>query len=117
MTKQPRKQRKKLYEAPLHERQDFVSATLSETLRERYGKRRVNVRTGDEVEVMRGDHAGESGAVEEVDLDSGRIVVEGVAIEKGDGSTVQQPIRPSNVRITSLDTSDPRREEKLEANE
>ncbi|MBS1263136.1 MAG: 50S ribosomal protein L24 [Methanonatronarchaeales archaeon] len=114
MSRQPRKQRKNLYEAPLHERQDLVSATLSGKLRDRYGMRRVNVRSGDEVEVMRGDHEGESGRVEEVDLESGLIVVRGVTTEKGDGSTVEHPLHPSNVRVTRLDTSDPRREAKLE---
>lgn len=104
-----------MYEASLHERQDQVSATLSGKLRERYGRRRANVRTGDEVEVMRGDHSGESGAVEAVDLNDGRLVIEGVTVETSDGSSVRALIRPSNARITSLDTSDPRRMEKLES--
>lgn len=115
MSKKPSKQRKRRSEAPLHVRQDAVSAPLSWKLRDRYGKRRVNVRSGDEVEVMRGDHAGETGTVEAVDLDSMTIVVEDVTVERGDGSSESYPLQPSNVKITDLDTSDPRREEKLEA--
>lgn len=113
-SKQPRKQRKRLYEAPLHERQDLVAAPLSKKLRDQYGKRRINVRKGDKVEVTRGDHAGTEGSVDNVDLDSGRIIVDGVAIEKTDGSQETYPVHPSNVRITSLDTSDPERTKKLE---
>ena len=44
----------------------------------------------------------------------GAIIVDGVAIEKTDGSQETYPVHPSNVRITSLDTSDPERTKKLE---
>lgn len=113
-SKQPRKQRKDIYDAPLHRRQDRVAAPLSPDLRERHDTRRVNVRTGDEVEVTRGDHAGESGTVDGVDLDRGKIIVDGVTTEKSDGSQESYPLHPSNVKITSLDTSDPERQKKLE---
>lgn len=113
-SKQPRKQRKDLYDAPLHKRQDRVAATLSTDLREDHGTRRVNVRAGDKVEVMRGDHAGETGTVDGVDLERGKIIVDGVVTEKSDGSQESYPLHPSNVKITSLDTSDPERQKKLE---
>ncbi|MFB6361673.1 MAG: 50S ribosomal protein L24, partial [Halobacteriales archaeon] len=57
MTRQPRKQRKRMAEAPLHERHRQVRATLDEDLREEYDQRNVRVNAGDTVEVMRGDAA------------------------------------------------------------
>jgi len=38
-SKQPKKQRKFLYNAPLHLRQKIMSATLSNELRQKYGFR------------------------------------------------------------------------------
>ncbi|HSQ01903.1 MAG TPA: 50S ribosomal protein L24, partial [Methanobacterium sp.] len=55
MSTQPRKQRKFIYKAPLHIRHKLMSVTLSEELREQYGRRSLPVKTGDTVKVMRGD--------------------------------------------------------------
>ena len=49
MTRQPSKQRKQTQNAPLHERQKQVRATLSGDLREEYGQRSVRVNVGDTV--------------------------------------------------------------------
>ena len=65
VTTQPRKQRKERYTAPLHKRQKYVHAPLSKALREELKKRNAQLRKGDTVKVMRGDHAGTEGAVEE----------------------------------------------------
>lgn len=115
MSENPDKQRKNRFEAPFHERQDHVSSKLSKKLKNKYGKRRINLRTGDEVEVMRGDHKGTTGEVEEIDLTSAQVTVSNVEVEKSDGSNVRFPLRPSNLKIISLDTSDPERMKKLEA--
>ena len=113
MTRQPRKQRKRAGEAPLHERHRHVRATLSDDLREEYGTRNVRVNAGDTVEVLRGDHAGESGEVLSVDLKSAAVRVEGVTTEAADGEEVPRPLDASNLRVTALDTSDGRREARL----
>ena len=117
MTRQPRKQRKRLAEAPLHERHRQVRATLDDDLRERYDRRNARVNAGDEVEVMRGDGAGESGEVLWVDLKAGTVGVEGVTLEKADGEEVARPLDTSNLRITDLDLSDDRRRARLEGEE
>lgn len=114
MTRQPRKQRKRMAEAPLHERHRQVRATLDEDLREEYDQRNVRVNAGDTVEVMRGDAAGESGEVVDVDLKAGTVSVEDVTIEKADGEEVPRPIDASNLRVTDLDLSDDRRQDRLE---
>ncbi len=105
----PRKQRKMLYNAPLHKRQKLVSAHLSKELREKYGKRSVTVRKGDEVKIVRGQYKGKTGKVIEVNLKKLKIYVEGVTRKKSTGEEVRVPIHPSNVIITKLNLEDKKR--------
>ncbi len=114
MSRQPRKQRTRTRDAPLHERHDQVRATLSDSLREEYGQRNVRVNAGDTVEVLRGDFAGEEGEVVEVDLKKGVVYVEEVTVPKADGEEVPRPLDASNLRVTDLDLGDDRREARLE---
>ncbi|MHC1610769.1 MAG: 50S ribosomal protein L24 [Candidatus Methanospirareceae archaeon] len=109
-SKQPRKQRKARYKAPLHIRHKFMSAPLSEELRGKYGKRSFPVRRGDTVRVMRGDDRGKVGKVMSVDLKRERITVEGVVLARSDLSEVPRPVHPSNVMITKLELKDKLRE-------
>ena len=113
-TKQPRKQRKFLYNAPLHLRQKLVAAPLSRELREKYGVRNLPVREGDKVKVMRGDFKGKEGKVLEVDLKRYRIHVEGVTMTKTDGTEVFYPLHPSNVIIMELNLDDEERKKIIE---
>lgn len=113
MTRQPRKQRKQRYDASLHERHKHLRAPLTEELRDEYETRNTRVNTGDTVEVLRGDHAGFEDDVVEVDLRDGSLKIEGVTVEKSDGEEVLRPVDASNVRITALDLSDTRRENRL----
>ncbi|RLM56972.1 50S ribosomal protein L24 [Halobellus sp. Atlit-31R] len=115
MTKQPRKQRTRTQNAPLHERQNQVRATLSDDLREEYGQRNVRVNAGDTVEVLRGDYAGTEAEVVEVDLRDATVHVEDVTVEKADGEEVPRPLDASNLRVTELDLEDERREARLQA--
>ena len=114
ISKHPRKQRKKLFNAPIHIRRKMMAATLSEELREQYGRRSLPVRKGDVVKIMRGNYKGYVGKVVEVDYKKMRIAVEGVTIKKVDGKSVQRWIHPSNVMITKLELSDERRKKILE---
>jgi len=113
-SRQPRKQRRALYNAPLHARQKLMSAPLSPELREKYGVRSLPVRKGDKVKIMRGDFKGHVGSVVKVDLSRLRIYVEGVTIKRSDGTPVFRPIHPSNVMIVELDLSDERRKRIIE---
>jgi len=117
MSKQPRKQRTAVANAPLHERHRQVHATLSAELRDEHDTRRTRINAGDTVEVLRGDFAGEEGEVLRVDLKEGVVHVEGVTVEKADGEEVPRPLDPSNVRITALDLSDEVRETRLESDD
>ncbi len=118
MSKQPRKQRARTERASLHERHDQVHATLASDLREEYDTRRVRVNAGDTVEVMRGDHAGETGEVVRVDLKNAVVHVEDVTIETADGEEVPRPLDASNLRVTDLELDrDPEREARIQGTE
>jgi large subunit ribosomal protein L24 len=105
-SKQPRKQRLALLQAPLHVRQKLMTAPLSEELREKYGVKRLPVRKGDKVRIVRGDFKGHEGAVVKVDLRRLRIYVDGVTVKRQDGTPRFVPIHPSKVVIVALDLKD-----------
>jgi len=114
VAKQPRKVRRKLYNLPLHLRRKLLTAPLSDELREKYGIKRIPVRKGDTVLILRGDYAGREEKVIRVDLKKARIYVKGVTRRKVDGTEVHVPIHPSKVVITKLDLSDPLRKAVIE---
>ena len=108
-SRQPRKQRKAYFQAPLHRRQKLMTAPLSRELREKYGVKNLPVRKGDKVRVVRGDFKGKEGEVVRVDLREYRIYVDGVTIEKADKTPVFRPLHPSKVEIIELKLDDWRR--------
>lgn len=114
ISSQPRKQRKRYFNAPIHIRRKMMAATLSEELREQYGRRSLPVRKGDIVKIMRGKYKNYVGKVVEVDYKRMRIAVENVTVKKVSGKSVQLWIHPSKVMITKLELSDERRRAILE---
>ncbi len=108
-SKQPRKQVKFRANAPNHIKRTFMGSTLDKALREKYGRRNIEVRKGDEVKIMRGQFKGKQGKVGEVDIKNTRIQVEGVQRAKAGGEKLITWFHPSNVKIIILDTSDARR--------
>ena len=109
MSKQPRKQRKALYNAPAHARGKHLSATLSKDLRADLGKRSLPLRSGDKVRVLRGDFKGHEGEVLSVDYASYKVTIEEVTLSKPDGTAVFLPVDPSNLMIIDANTKDDRR--------
>ena len=109
MSKQPRKQRKALYNAPAHARGKYLSASLSKDLREKVGTRTLPIRSGDKVRVLRGDFKGHEGEVLSVDYGSYKVTVEDVTLAKPDGTTTFLPVDPSNLVIIEADLKDDRR--------
>lgn len=110
----PSKQRKYLYNAPLHHRAKIMSAPLSEELRNKYGIRSLPVRKGDRVKVVRGDHKGIEGEVVAVDRKRYRIAIKGIVRKRAGGTEVPFPIHPSKVVITKLYLKDDARKSVLE---
>lgn len=113
-SKQPRKQRKYLANAPLHLRKKFVSVNLSKELRKKYGKRNIPIRKGDLTKVMRGKFKKKQGKITEVNLKTSTVIVEGIQIKKQDGSKVNVKIQPSNLQIIELKLDDRKRRQILE---
>lgn len=101
-SKQPRKQRKYLANAPTHIKRKMVSSNLSKELKKKYGLRSIPLKKGDIVKIMRGKFKGKSGKVLTVKTKLQKIEIEGIQIKKKDGSMVNVPLRPSNLQITEL---------------
>lgn len=115
VSSQPRKVRKRqLYRAPLHIKSKQLVAPLSEELRKEHGVKRVRVRTGDTVLIVRGSFRGHEGKVVKVLVKKGRIFVEGATRVRSDGREIYVPIHPSKVVVTKLDLSDESRKKVLQ---
>lgn len=113
-SKQPRKQRKYIHNAPLHTKHKFLNAQLSESLRKKYGKRNLPLRKGDEVLVMRGSFRKKKAKISYIDLKSSRVALEGVQRSKRDGTKVNVYFHPSKLQIQSLALDDKKRISALE---
>ena len=105
-SKQPRKQRKYQYNAPLHIRHKFLSAHLSKSLREKYGKRSMPLRKGDEVLVMRGSFKKKKAKISLVNLKRTRVAIENIQRAKRDGTKVNVYFHPRALQIISLNLDD-----------
>ena len=114
-SRQPRKQRKYMYNAPLHIRQKFMGAHLSQELRKKHGRRAISVRAGDEVKVMRGQFKGKKAKVERVDMKNCKVYLSKIEIIKKDGTKTTYPLNPSNLMITDMSTDDKKRIKKKES--
>jgi len=112
-SKQPRKQRKYLANAPLHIKMKLMGVNLSKELRKKYQKRSVALRKKDTVKIMRGKFKGKKGKVIKVLLKTQKVEVEGIQIKKQDGSKVNIKLRPSNLQIIELNVEDKKRNRAL----
>ena len=97
-----RKERKKVFTAPIHVRRKFVHAPLSKELRKEKGKRSMLVKKGYKVRVLRGSHKGKEGLVIRVSHVRGKVYVEGITTTTARGQEKPMGISPSNVMIISL---------------
>lgn len=114
---QPRKQVKFRANAPNHIKRKFMGSPLDKSLREKYGRKTIEVKKGDEVKIMRGKFKGKQGKVGDVDVKNTRIQVEGVQRAKAGGEKMITWFHPSKVKIIILDTNDARRLKKAKDTE
>ncbi len=112
--KKPRKQRKRLFTAPSHIRYKLMVAPLSPELVASKGAKRLPVRKGDTVRVLRGDRKGFEGKISRIDRKNYRIYIEGLTREKVDGTAIFIPVSPSKVMIRSLNLGDKWRKKIIE---
>ncbi len=108
-SKSPRKQRKYVFNAPLHVKSKLLRSHLSEELQKKYKTRSARVRKGDKVKIMRGTHKGKVGEVDRVNVKRQKVYVQGAETTKKDGSKIFQPIHPSNILIQEMKMDDKKR--------
>ena len=116
-SKQPRKQRKFIANAPLHLKRKMLSSNLSKPLRGKHKIRNIELRKGDKVIIMRGKFKKKQGKVIEVKTKLLKVYIEGIQIKKTDGSKVNVPLKASNLQIVELNLEDKKRFKKLEKEE
>ena len=113
-SKQPRKQRKFLANAPLHIRHKFLSTSLSKELRQKHGKRSIPVRKGDEVLILRGSSKKKKAKVIDINLKKTRVSLENIQRSKKDGTKVPIYFHPSSLQIQVLSLDDKSRIKSLD---
>lgn len=111
-----RKQRKFLHEAPLHLRRKMLASHLSKELKQKYKKRSIPIRIGDDVEVMRGEFKGKKGKISKLNIKKYKVYIEGLVKKKVEGTERMAAMHPSNLRITNLILTDKIRIGKLGKN-
>ena len=108
-SKQPRKQRKYVANAPLNIKKKFVSINLTKEIRKKTNKRNISARKGDVVKILRGKFKGKQGKIIKVKLKISKIIVEGIQVKKQDGSKASVALQPSNLKIIELNLEDKKR--------
>ncbi len=108
-SKQPRKQRKYRINAPLHIKHKFLNAKLSKILRQKYGKRNLPLRKGDEVLVMRGSFRRKKAKITSINLKKSLVALENIQRSKREGTKVNVYFSPSKLQIQSLNLDDKKR--------
>src|SRR3989338_2259163 len=105
-SRKQRKQRKYIFNAPLHIKQKFMSSHLSKELRKKYGKRSIGLRKGDRVKVISGKFRKHEAKVENINLKKTYVFVSGLESMKKDGIKKLLALHPSNLMITELNLDD-----------
>ncbi|MFX0204616.1 MAG: 50S ribosomal protein L24 [Candidatus Hodarchaeota archaeon] len=113
-TRDPSKQRRRLYTADSFHRSKMMSARLSKDLQEKYKVKKMPVRTGDVVYITTGDFVGTEGKILTMDTKKRRLGIDGIAREKADKSKVMYKIDASNVVIRRFGKVDRSRKKILE---
>lgn len=110
----PSSSRKKQANAPLHIKRGYISAPLSPNLRAQYGTKSLVVIQDDTVQIVKGDRKLTEGKILRVNTKNCSVYIEGLTRQRLDGSTVQIPIKSSNIMLTKLKTDDEWRKKILE---
>ena len=101
-SRQRRKQRKYLANAPLHVRHKMMAAGLSDELAKKYNRRSFPVRKGDNVKVLIGKFKGKTGKISGVNLKKLKVSIDGIQNQKRDGTKVNILFNTSKLQIQEL---------------
>ncbi|NHJ22988.1 MAG: 50S ribosomal protein L24 [Candidatus Lokiarchaeota archaeon] len=101
-SKQPRKQRKALFNFKNHNRSNLLSTRVADFVREEYGIKSLPIRVGDQVRVVKGEFKDFEGEVIEVTNDL-RVQIKEVTFDKADGTQFHPTVHISKIVITKLE--------------
>jgi len=111
----PTKMRNKMiYQATFQTRSKQLGSALSKDLQKKYGKRSVRVNEGDSIKIVRGEFKGVDGKISKVFIQKNSVSIEGIKKEKTKGDKFDVYIHTSNLVVTSLNSENKWRIEKLE---
>jgi large subunit ribosomal protein L24 len=113
-SRKKRKQVKYVKNAPLHIKNKFISIHLSKELRQKYNMRNITAKKGDKVKIVRGSKRGKTGKISDVDMKNSKIFIEGIDVQKTDGTKVQVSVEPSNTIIIDLNLEDKKRQKSID---
>jgi len=100
-SKQPRRQRKALYQSKNHQRSKLLSARVADFLREEYGIKTLPIRVGDGVRITRGEFKDFEGEVIEVTKNQ-RVKIKEATFDKADGTQFHPAIHVSKLVISKF---------------
>ena len=114
MVKPTKMRNRMLFQATLQTRSKQMGSALSKDLQKKYGKKSARVVEGDSVTILRGEFKGVDGKISNISTQKSSVAIDGVKKEKTKGDKFDVYIHTSNLVITSLNSNDKWRMEKLE---
>jgi len=100
-SKQPKKQRKALFNYKNHQRSKLLSTRVADFLRDEYGIRKLPLRVGDGVKIVKGEFKNFEGEVMEITKNQ-RAKIKEATFDKADGTQFHPAIHISNLVITKF---------------
>ncbi len=114
-TKNPSKQRKRnIYKTNIYGKRKLLVAKLDKPLIKNTAKKRLTIRKGDVVKVLRGNYKGKSGKVERVSYTQAKIFIKDIKQTNSKGQDKLIPFNASNLMIVELILEDNKRIKNLE---
>ena len=109
-TKKPSKQRKRnIYKTNIYGKRKLLVAKLDKPLLKTTTKKRMTVRKGDTIKILRGKYKGKSGKVDKVSYTKAKIYVKDIKQTNSRGQDKLIPFNASNVIIVDLILNDNKR--------
>ncbi|MGC9079300.1 MAG: 50S ribosomal protein L24 [Nanopusillaceae archaeon] len=112
-SKQPRKQRKYIINAPLHIRGKLMSSMLSKDIKNLIKINSLPLRVGDYVKILRGKFKNVEGFVVYVDRKKYKVYIDNAKYVNKAGKEVYRPIHASKLLILRLNLKDKERIEMI----
>lgn len=100
-SRQPRKQRKALFNYGNHQRSKLFTTRVADFVRDEYGIKKLPIRVGDNVRITKGEYKDFEGEVLEVTKNL-RCKIKEAQFEKTDGTQFHPAIHISNLIITKF---------------